>query len=189
MKIIQNSLIILFTIFTRIGFSQSGTDSLRVQPQFEIMGYDSVQIFNLEQIFADTSFLYHQTNSQAFFDPIKLMLFVPNCSELVNRNGLFYYGKDSLPYCGYCTVLQNGERHPITYVQPTPFEIISIIDTTKSIWILGNFITTGNEKIKIISSYSAGLRNGPREYYDVNGKLYKIEIYKNGKLESTHNIN
>jgi antitoxin component YwqK of YwqJK toxin-antitoxin module len=55
----------------------------------------------------------------------------------------------------------------------------------ESYWRDAYFITQGKDKIKILSYYKDGKRDGPREYYSINGKLYKIEKFSNGNLEST----
>lgn len=180
----KTGLTILFAIFIRAGFSQTNPDSLQLHKSdstWMIMLPDSLSAqFFLPKIPHYTSYIHSD---------IGLMIFMPNCSELVKSEGLFYLGQDSLPYCGYCTVLYNSEKNPITYQYPNPnIDFVDTSKTSQSNWSLGYFITKNEDKIKIISSYKDGQRDGQREYYDINGKLYKIEIYKNGKLVSTDYI-
>ena len=181
----NTGLTILFTIFISVGFSQSNLDSLQLQKS------DSTWMFMLPDSLSAQFFQPNIPHHTSYSPPpnLRLMIFIPNCSELVKREGLFYLGQDSLPYCGYCAVLYNGELNPITYQFPNPIiDFVVTTTTPQSNWGRGNFIAKNEDKIKIISSYKDGQRDGQREYYDINGKLYKIEIYKNGKLDSTQYI-
>lgn len=177
-------LTILFAFFIGTGFTQSNPDSLQLQKS------DSTWMFMLPDSLS-LQFLLPKIPHYTSYDrsDIRLMIFMPNCSELVKREGLFYLGQDSLPYCGYCTVLYNSKKNPITYEYPNPYtDFVDTSKTSQSNWSMGTFITKNEDKIKIISSYTCGQWDGQREYFDTNGKLYKIEIYKNGKLVSTHYI-
>lgn len=164
-------LTILFSISILIGSSQTNPDSLRFSKT------DSIPVF----LFPDSLVL--DLKDSTFFlgpNPIPhytsylpksfLMLFyIPNCSELIKKNELFYFIQDSTPYCGQCVVTNDGKGITVQY-HPNQ----TMTETAKR-----------EGEIKIISNYKDGKRHGQREYYDKNGKQYKIETYVNGKLIST----
>ncbi|WP_341908191.1 hypothetical protein [Fluviicola taffensis] len=180
----KTGLTLLFAIFIGTGFSQTDPDSLQLQKS------DSTWMFMLPDSLSAQFFLPkipHYTSYKHFDVP--LMIFMPNCADLIKREGLFYLGQDSLPYCGNCTVLYGSKKNPITYQYPNPnIDFVDTSKTSQSNWSMGYFITKNEDKVKIVSSYTYGKRDGHREYYDINGKLYKIEIYKNGKWVSTDYI-
>jgi hypothetical protein len=179
----KTGLTIFFAIFIGTGFSQTNPDSLQIQNS------DSAWMFMLTDSFSAKYFLPNITHYTSYRrSALRMMIFIPNCSELVKRDGLFYIGQDSLPYCGYCTVLYNGKKNPITYLYPN-IDFVGTKTTSQSNWSTGDFITKNEDKIKIISSYRNGQRDGCREYYNIHGELYKTEIYKNGKLLATRYIN
>ena len=181
----KTALTILFAIFIGTGFTQTNPDSLQLQKS------DSILMFMLPDSLSSQFFLSNIPHQNSDAAPVYLSVFIPNCTELIKRDGLFYLDQDSLPYCGYCAVLQNGEKSSVTYYEysNSPTSLKETINTSR--WNGGYFTNehgTKVNKVKIISSYNNGQRDGRREYYDINGELYKIEIYKNGKLQSTHYI-
>ncbi len=176
-------LTILFAIFIGTGFAQTNPDSLQLQKS------DSTGM--LSDSLSPQFFLPKIPHYTSYAAPVYLSVFIPNCSDLIKRDGLFYFGQDSLPYCGYCTVLQNGEKSSITYYEYSysPTSLTATLYTSR--WNGGYFTNENGTKVnnvKIISSYKNGQRDGRREYYNINGELYKIEIYKNDRLQSTHYI-
>lgn len=178
-------LTILFAIFIRTGFTQTNPDSLRLQKA------DSTEMFILSDSLSPQFFLPKIPHQTSYADPVYLSVFIPNCTDLIKRDGLLYFGQDSLPYCGYCAVLQNGEKSSITYYEYSHTPISLMENLYSSRWNGGYFTNVNGTKVtevKIISSYNNGQRDGRREYYNINGKLYKIEIYKNGRLQSPHYI-
>lgn len=178
----KTGLTILFAIFISAGFSQTNPDSLQLQKS------DSTGVFLLSDSLSKQFFLPKIPHQTSYAEPVYLSVFIPNCSDLKTRGGLFYLGQDSLPYCGYCAVLQYGEKSSITYYEysHSPTSLSEKLDTSQ--WSGGYFTNEKGSKVKIISSYKNGLRDGRREYYKINGELYKIEIYKNGRLVSTRYI-
>ena len=176
-------LTLLFAIFIGTGFSQTNPDGLQSQKS------DSTWRFMLSDSLSLYFFPPKFPNQTSYAAHVYLGLFIPNCADLIKREGLFYLGQDSLPYCGYCTVLYGNKKNSITYQYPNPnIDFVDTSKTSQSNWSMGYFITRNEDKVKIVSSYTYGKRNGQREYYDINGKLYKIEIYKNGKWVSTDYI-
>lgn len=180
----KTSLIILFTLLIRIGFSQTNPDSLHLQKS------DSTGLFMAPDSLSVLIYLPEIPHHTSYTDPVYLSIYIPNCSELVKRNGLFYLGQDSLSYCGYCTVLQSGKINSITFYEyaHSPFSLLDNTSTSVSQWSGGYFTNENGEKVKIISGYKNGKRDGRREYFNTQGELYKIEIFKNGIPQSTCNI-
>lgn len=126
--------------------------------------------------------------SDNFFRPIYDTL--PNCSDLIKKSGLFYFKQDTLPYCGACVVLHNRANHfVIAQYNGILFYSSMLHPPNESNWSNAYFITQAKDKIKILSSYKNGKRDGPREYYYTNGKLYKKENYSNGVIQSTQFVN
>lgn len=181
----KTALTILFAIFFGKGFTQTNPDSVQLQKS------DSTGMFILSDSLSPQNFLPKIPHYTSYEPSVYLSVFIPHCTDLIKRDGLFYFDQDSLPYCGYCAVLQNEEKSSITYYEysnsPT-----SLTETLYSSRWNGGYFTNENgtkvNKVKIISSYNNGQRDGRREYFDINGELYKIEIYKNGRLQSTHYI-
>ena len=184
----KTALTILFAIYFGTGFTQTNPDNLQLQKS------DSTGMFILPDSLSPQFFLPKSPNLNptSYKPSVYLSVFIPHCTDLIKRDELFYFDQDSLPYCGYCAVLQNGEKSSLTYYEYTYSPTSLYTETFRSSrWNGGYFVNengTKVNKIKIISSYTYGQRDGQREYYDINGKLYKIEIYKNGKLLSTDYI-
>lgn len=138
----KTGLTILFAIFIGTGFSQTNPDSLQIQKS------DSAWMFMLPDSFSAKFFLPNITHYTSYKRSVlPMMIFIPNCSELVKRYGLFYIGQDLLPYCGYCTVLYNGKKNPITYLYSKPnIDFVVTKTTSQSKWSTGDFITKNGEK-------------------------------------------
>lgn len=178
MKILMT---IICAIFVLTGFSQSQPDSL--------ITVDSVNIHSTDTLKLDLSVVNLSDTTVPIWPTIRNgpneyteTREIPNCAELVNRKGLYYLRNNAAAYCGYCVVLHSGENHSVFYSQRI-YQGVEIGNFTYNDLIA---VTTSN--VKIISHYKNGMRDGERQYYDENAKLYKVETYEFGKLLSTRLI-
>jgi hypothetical protein len=160
---------ILFSVFILTGFSQTNSDSLRLSMT------DSIIVFWLpDTLVLDLNSFLPEIPHYTSYEPKPMYLFfIPHCSKLIKQNGLFYFDQDTIPYSGSCMVAHNGEMREGILLGSSP--------SAATI----NFDLKSQAEIKIISHYKDGKRHGVREYYDINGKLFKIETYENGQLTST----
>ena len=106
---------------------------------------------------------------------------IPNCSLLNLRGDLFYLSTDSIPYCGQCVVLYDENKSSITYVNR--------YGLGDNFYAYYSQYLTVVDRVKIVSNYVGGKREGAREYYNEQGELVKTEFYNNGVLtETIYNI-
>lgn len=178
---------IIFSSLVVLGFAQSDPDSTQSKRLDSLFNPTIItEISPIEFYLSDSTFNFPYYSSSNVSSFIILYQTIPNCSELIKRNGLFYLNNDTASYCGSCVVLYDKENKHVTYkVSDEP----KIYFTGSPIWEYDNFVDLNGSKIKIASSYVNGKREGNREYFDLNGNLYKIEVYTNGKLISTIHSN
>ena len=132
---------ILFAFFIGTGYTQSNPDSLQLQKS------DSMGMFILSDSLSPHFFLPTTPHQTSYTEPVYLSVFIPNCTELIKRDGLFYLGQDSLPFCGYCAVLLNGEKSSITYYEysNSPTSLTETINTSR--WNGGYFTNENGTKV------------------------------------------